>query len=153
MGGGHFPFRRAHFASYQPLFEPSAISAPLPLADVTRAGRLPPQFVCYYVNHQVPTTPDGLAFIRQYSPTQYSNNAAFLSIVYSDYLTAAGQKLTCYGNGGMVLYSPEQVRDVTPDDVALCAVWRRGSDLQRLRDVPFLGLVFQRDRVKSAVLC
>jgi hypothetical protein len=63
------------------------------------------QFVCFYVNGGVQTTPDGLAFIRQFSPTQYSNNAAFLAIVYSDYLAEAGASLTC----GSTTYSPAQV--------------------------------------------
>ncbi|GAQ78832.1 hypothetical protein KFL_000190495 [Klebsormidium nitens] len=68
------------------------------------------QYVCYYVNRQVPTTPDGLAYIRDGSNMQYSNNAAFLSIVYSDYLSAAGQSLTCNNNGGgTVTYSPAQI--------------------------------------------
>jgi endoglucanase len=61
-------------------------------------------YVCQYVNGGVPRTPDGLAFVRAI-PTQHAMNAAFATMVYSDYLTAAGATLTC----GTNTYTPDQV--------------------------------------------
>jgi endoglucanase len=63
------------------------------------------QYVCAYVNGGVQTTPDGLAWVRQWAPLQYSNNAAFVTAVYSDYLAEAGQSLTCGGK----TFTPDQV--------------------------------------------
>lgn len=68
------------------------------------------QFVCAYINGGVTSTPDGLAWVRQWAPLQYSNNAAFAAAVYSDYLAEAGQSLTCGGK----TFTPDQVRNRPP---------------------------------------
>ncbi|GAQ78453.1 endo-1,4-beta-glucanase [Klebsormidium nitens] len=61
------------------------------------------QYVCHYVDGHVATTPDGLAWVREL-PLQYAMSAAFVAMVYSDYLAAAGGVLTCSGT----IYQPEQ---------------------------------------------
>lgn len=62
------------------------------------------QYVCHYVDGHVATTPDGLAWVREL-PLQYAMSAAFVAMVYSDYLAAARETLSCGGR----IYQPEQV--------------------------------------------
>ncbi|EXC27256.1 Endoglucanase 11 [Morus notabilis] len=45
----------------------------------------------------VERTPSGLLYVRQWNNMQYVSTASFLLIVYSDYLKASNQKLTCQG--------------------------------------------------------
>ncbi|KAF6159133.1 hypothetical protein GIB67_032750 [Kingdonia uniflora] len=45
----------------------------------------------------VERSPAGLLYIRQWNNMQYVSNAAFLLMVYSDYLQNSNQKLNCHG--------------------------------------------------------
>eukprot|EP00897_Mesotaenium_endlicherianum_P005485 jgi/Mesen1/4965/ME000248S04253 len=55
------------------------------------------QYVCVHVEMRVPHTPEGLVWIREWSPLQYTVNAALVVAVYGDYLQQAGQALSCGG--------------------------------------------------------
>ncbi|XP_031272427.1 endoglucanase 5 [Pistacia vera] len=45
--------------------------------------------------YNVHLTPGGLIYVREWNNMQYASAAAFLTAVYSDYLSAANAKLTC----------------------------------------------------------
>lgn len=64
------------------------------------------EYVCAHVEMTVPHTPEGLVFIREWLPLQYSVNAAFLVGLYGDYLAQFNGKLTC---GGSRMYTWESL--------------------------------------------